>query len=90
MSVFEATTERNPLNFSWQQTMLRIKDPKISVPFYEKNFGFKLIHSYDFPHWSFSLYFLAILPEDEVFPFTQAGVPFRRGVQQTGEKRFLD
>jgi lactoylglutathione lyase len=70
MSVFEATTERNPLNFSWQQTMLRIKDPKISVPFYEKNFGFKLIHSYDFPQWSFSLYFLAILPEDEVFPFT--------------------
>ena len=37
----------NPLNFSWQQTMLRIKDPNISVPFYERHFGFKLLHKYD-------------------------------------------
>lgn len=51
--------------FSWQQTMLRIKDPKVSVPFYEKNFGFKLIHKYDFPQWNFGLYFMAILPELE-------------------------
>ena len=31
-------------NFSWQQTMLRIKDPSKTIPFYENNFGFKLIH----------------------------------------------
>eukprot|EP00607_Mallomonas_marina_P001948 CAMPEP_0182428278 /NCGR_PEP_ID=MMETSP1167-20130531/21880_1 /TAXON_ID=2988 /ORGANISM="Mallomonas Sp, Strain CCMP3275" /LENGTH=349 /DNA_ID=CAMNT_0024611061 /DNA_START=111 /DNA_END=1160 /DNA_ORIENTATION=+ len=55
-------------NFSWQQTMLRIKDPKASVSFYEKNFGFRLIHKYDFPQWSFSLYFLTILPEGETTP----------------------
>lgn len=54
--------------FSWQQTMLRIKDPNVSIPFYEKHFGFRLIHKYDFPQWNFSLYFLAILPESEDLP----------------------
>lgn len=48
--------------------MLRIKDPSKTVPFYETNFGFKLIHKYDFPQWKFSLYFMAILPEGEVTP----------------------
>jgi hypothetical protein len=31
-------------NARLQQTMIRIKDPKISIPFYEKNFGFRLVH----------------------------------------------
>lgn len=48
--------------------MLRIKDPKVSVPFYENHFGFKLIHTYDFPQWNFSLYFLAILPAGQDYP----------------------
>lgn len=56
------------LKFSWQQTMLRIKDPKISVPYYESNFGFKLIHKYDFPQWNFSLYFMGVVPEGEELP----------------------
>ena len=46
--------------------MLRIKDPKISVPFYENHLGFKLIHSYDFSQWGFSLYFLGIVPDAEI------------------------
>lgn len=40
------TNNHNPHNFSWQQTMLRIRDPKVSVPFYVDNFGFQLIHKY--------------------------------------------
>ena len=48
--------------------MLRIKDPKVSVPFYEKHFGFKLIHTYKFDQWGFSLYFLATVPEGTVLP----------------------
>lgn len=39
-----AVSDNNPFNFSWQQTMLRIKDPAVTVPFYERHFGFKLIH----------------------------------------------
>lgn len=45
-------------NASFQQTMLRIKDPKASVPFYEKHCGMRLVHRYDFPQWKFSLYFM--------------------------------
>jgi len=62
------TSAFNPHNFSWQQTMLRIKDPKVSVPFYEKHFGFKLIHTYTFNQWGFSLYFLASVPEGTILP----------------------
>lgn len=59
---------RNPLNFSWQQIMLRIKDPAVSVPFYENHFNFKLIHKYDFPQWKFSLYFMGVFPTGETPP----------------------
>eukprot|EP00048_Salpingoeca_helianthica_P015766 m.228488 g.228488 ORF g.228488 m.228488 type:complete len:336 (-) comp17493_c0_seq1:28-1035(-) len=58
----------NPRNYSLQQTMLRIKDPKITVPFFVDHFGFKLVHKYDFPQWSFALYFLAIPRDGEVLP----------------------
>jgi lactoylglutathione lyase len=43
---------------SFQQTMIRIKDPAVSVPFYENHFGMKLVHRYDFNQWGFSVYFL--------------------------------
>ena len=61
MSDFKDTSEF--LDAKWQQSMLRIKDPKVTVPFYEKHFNMQLIHNYNFPQWSFSLYFMAILPE---------------------------
>lgn len=47
-----------PYHTRLQQTMIRIKDPKVSVPFYEQNFGMKLIHWIAFPQWSFTVYFL--------------------------------
>ncbi|KAL8450472.1 hypothetical protein Emed_002560 [Eimeria media] len=53
-----ARTIGEKYGFSWQQTMLRIKDPKVSVPFYERNFGMKLVHTYNFNESGFSLYFL--------------------------------
>lgn len=65
MSAFKAPD--NPLGFSLQQSMLRIKDPALSVPFYEK-FGFKLLHRFDFKEWKFSLYFMGILPEFQDWP----------------------
>lgn len=48
--------------------MIRIKDPAVSVPFYEQHFGFKLLHKYDFPQWNFSLYFMGTVPEGTVLP----------------------
>ncbi|EPT25005.1 putative glyoxalase I [Toxoplasma gondii TgCatPRC2] len=54
--------------FWWQQTMLRIKDPAASLPFYEKNFGMKCIHSYHFPENKFSLYFLERPHDSEHVP----------------------
>lgn len=35
-------------SFVLNHTCLRVKDPKVSVPFYEKNFGMKLIRQLDF------------------------------------------
>jgi len=66
-----STTSSSPppasCNFSWQQTMLRIKDPKVTVPFFQSHFGFTLIHTYHFPQWNFSLYFLAVLPAGQTY-----------------------
>ncbi|KAL8443003.1 hypothetical protein Emed_006997 [Eimeria media] len=54
--------------FSWQQTMIRIKDPKVSVPFYERHFGMKLVHTYNFDESGFSLYFLERPRDDAKLP----------------------
>lgn len=59
-------------NASLQQCMLRIRDPKVSVPFYEQHFGMKLVHRYDFPAFKFSLYFLERPREGQALP---AAVP---------------
>lgn len=47
---------------TWQQTMLRIKDPAASLKFYRDTLGMTLIDTLDFPQYKFSLYFLATLP----------------------------
>jgi lactoylglutathione lyase len=55
---------------TWQQTMLRIKDPVKSLKFYSEHLGFTLIDTFDFPQWKFSLYFLTTLPEGETYDLT--------------------
>ena len=62
---------------SWQQTMLRIKDPKKSLDFYEKHLGMKLVDKYDFKAWEFSLYFLVSMKPGETLGFTP-GTPEAR------------
>lgn len=54
-------TERDPAtkDYIFQQTMLRIKDPKRSLDFYTRIMGMTLITKLDFPGSKFSLYFLA-------------------------------
>lgn len=49
-------------------TMLRVRDPKESLNFYESVLGMKLIRKLDFEEWKFSLYFLAYLGEEEKIP----------------------
>ena len=40
-------------NPQWQQTMLRIRNPAKTIPFYENNFGMQLIHEYHFDDMAF-------------------------------------
>ena len=51
-------------DFVLNQTMLRIKDPKKSVSFYQDVLGMTLIEKFDFPDMSFSLYFMGYPTED--------------------------
>lgn len=44
--------------FVLNQTMLRIKDPDRSIPFYRDALGMRLLDRYDFPAMKFSLYFM--------------------------------
>ncbi|PVH17496.1 lactoylglutathione lyase [Candidozyma duobushaemuli] len=45
-------------SYVMNHTCIRVKDPKVSVPFYERNFGMKLLQKFAFD--SFTLYMLAI------------------------------
>ncbi len=40
------------------QTMLRIKDPARSIPFYRDVLGMTLLEQFDFPEMAFTLYFM--------------------------------
>lgn len=46
-------------------SMIRIKDPQVSLDFYSRVLGMKLIRKFDFPEMKFSLYFLGMIPEQE-------------------------
>jgi len=57
-----------PYNARFQQTMLRVKDPKVTVGFYEEHFGMKLIHFIAFPQWGFTVYFMERPRDGQAFP----------------------
>ena len=62
-----AAPEKIPGRPTWQQTMLRIADPKKTIPFYEDHMGMTLIDTLDFPQYDFKLYFMTTLPEGEEY-----------------------
>lgn len=49
-----------------QQTMFRIKDPKVSLEFYTKVLGMRLLKRLDFPEMKFSLYFMGYECADDI------------------------
>jgi lactoylglutathione lyase len=51
--------------------MYRIKDPAVTIPFYEKYFEMTCIAERHFPQWKFSLFFMASLPTGTVLPFAR-------------------
>ncbi len=70
--------------FTLNHCMLRVKDPAVSLAFYTRVFGMRLLRKLDFPEMSFSLYFLhrpvagETVPEDvgerTAWTFTQRGI----------------
>ncbi|WP_119154682.1 lactoylglutathione lyase [Caldimonas tepidiphila] len=54
--------------FTLNHSMLRVKDPAVSLAFYSGVLGMRVLRKLDFPEMKFSLYFLAHLPEGEAVP----------------------
>ena len=57
-------------NPQWQQSMLRVKDPKASIAFYQQHFGMTVCQEYHFPkeQGDFSLYFLTTIKTGDPKP----------------------
>lgn len=70
--------------FVLNHTMVRVKDPAVSLDFYTRVMGMQVLRKLDFPEMQFSLYFLAktatgeSVPQDQsdrtVWTFSQRGV----------------
>ena len=53
-------------DFFFQQTMIRIKDPKKSLDFYTRVLGMRLLNKFDFPEMKFSLFFMGFESADDI------------------------
>ncbi|KAF5106122.1 hypothetical protein DV453_004171 [Geotrichum candidum] len=54
------STAIDTTGFQFNHTMFRVKDPKRSVEFYEKNFGMKLYGQFKFAKFKFDNYYLGV------------------------------
>lgn len=52
-------------SYVFNQTMMRIKDPKVSLDFYTRVLGMRLLRKLDFPEMKFTLYFLGMVGDEE-------------------------
>ena len=58
----------NPYGYTFNHTMLRVKDVEKSLAFYRDLLGMTLLRQADFAEAKFSLYFLAFVEEGEEVP----------------------
>ncbi len=63
-----STAPAETSDFVFNHTMLRIKDAQRSLDFYTRVLGFRLLDARHFAEAEFSLYFLALLPQDAAIP----------------------
>lgn len=54
--------------YIFNHTMLRARDPQVSLDFYTRILGMTLLRKVDFAEWKFSLFFLAYVPEGTEVP----------------------
>lgn len=54
--------------FVMNQTMLRVRDPEVSINFYRDVLGMNLLDQYGFEAMKFTLYFMGYLENDEKIP----------------------
>jgi len=54
--------------FTLNHTMLRVRDPAVSLDFYSRVLGMQVLRKLDFPEMQFSLYFLARVEEGTDVP----------------------
>ena len=64
----------NPHGYTFNHTMLRVKDARASLAFYRDILGMTLLRRLDFEEARFSLYFLAFLGEGEALPLDEADI----------------
>lgn len=64
--------------YVFNHTMLRIKDPERSLDFYTRVLGMRLLRRLDFEELSFTLYFLAMVPDEQL-----GSVPTDTGARTT-------
>ncbi|CAK7332217.1 unnamed protein product [Dovyalis caffra] len=79
------TPDEATKGYIMQQTMFRIKDPKVSLDFYSRVLGMSLLKRLDFPEMKFSLYFLGY--ED---PASAPTEPVERTVWTFGRKATIE
>lgn len=53
--------ESGTQDYIFNHTMLRVRDPEISLNFYSTVLGMRLLRKLDFNEWKFSLYFLGMV-----------------------------